>query len=63
MTSQLGKQTIAIHIFPISQEVQTIKIIKFGRLVEYDIKNNFLEKSYTKCSGEAIPDPFLKNQN
>ena len=25
--------------------------------------NTFLEKSFTKCGGETIPDPSLKNQN
>ena len=30
-------------------------------LIEYNIQNIFLEKSYTKCGGETIPDSFLKN--
>ena len=33
--------------------------MKFGQLIEYNTKNIFLEKSYTKL----FPDPFLKNQN
>ena len=37
--------------------------MKFGQLIEYNLKNIFLEKSYTKCGGENIPRPFLKNQN
>ena len=37
--------------------------MKFGQLIEYDIRNIFLEKSYTKWSGKTIPRPFLKNQN
>ena len=37
--------------------------MKFGKLIEYNLKNIFLEKSYTKCGGENIPRPFLKNQN
>ena len=60
MTSQPGKQTIAIRILPSisrSKGNQTIK------LIEYKMKNIFLEKSYTKCGGETIPRPFLKNQN
>ena len=35
--------------------------MKFGQLVECNMRNIFLEKSYTKFSGEIIPDPFLKN--
>ena len=27
----------------------------FGQLTEYDLRNKFLEKSYTKCGGETIP--------
>ena len=34
--------------------------MKFGQLVEYDMRNIFLERSYTKCAGETIPRPFSK---
>ena len=34
--------------------------IKFGQLREYNIRNIFLEKSYTKCGGETISRPFSK---
>ena len=34
--------------------------IKFGQLIECDMRNLFLEKSYTKCGGETIPTPFSK---
>ena len=37
--------------------------MKFHQLTEYDMRNIFLVKSYTKCSGETIPRLFLKNQN
>ena len=33
---------------------------KFGQLIEYNMRNVFLEKSYTKCGGETIPRPFSK---
>ena len=29
--------------------------MKFGQLVEHNMKNIFAEKSYTKCAGETIP--------
>ena len=32
--------------------------IKFGQLIECNMKNIFLEKSYAKCGGETIPSPF-----
>ena len=34
--------------------------MKFGQLIEYNLRNIFLEKSYTKCGGETIPRPFSK---
>ena len=34
--------------------------MKFDQLIEYNIRNIFLEKSYTKSSGEASPRPFYK---
>ena len=34
--------------------------IKFGQLIEYDMRTIFLEKSYKKCGGETIPRPFSK---
>ena len=33
---------------------------KFGQLIEYNTRNNFLKKSYTKCDGETISRPFSK---
>ena len=37
--------------------------MKFGQLIEYDMKNIFLEKLYTKCEEKIVPDPFLEGQN
>ena len=37
--------------------------IKYGQLIEHNMKKNFLEKSYIKYGGILFPDPFLKNQN
>ena len=35
--------------------------MKFGQLLEYNMTNILLEKSYTKCGGETSPRPFSKN--
>ena len=32
--------------------------MKFGQLIEYNMKNIFLVKSYTKCGEETSPRPF-----
>ena len=34
--------------------------MKPGHLVEYNLRNIFLEKSYTKCDGETISRSFSK---
>ena len=34
--------------------------MKFGQLIECNIKNIFVEKSYTKYGGETIPRAFSK---
>ena len=48
MTSQSAEQIITIHIsFNISRNKE-YWTIKFGQLIENDIRNIFIEKSYTK---------------
>ena len=34
--------------------------MKFGQLIEYSMRNIFVEKSYAKCTGETIPRPLSK---
>ena len=34
--------------------------MKPSHLIEYNLRNIFLEKSFTKCGGETIPRPFSK---
>ena len=51
--SETEQQIITIHMLPnisISKGNQTIK---FGRLIEYNMRNTFLQKSYTKSGVEA----------
>ena len=35
--------------------------MKFAQTIEYNMRDIFLEKSYTKCGRETIPRPFTKN--
>ena len=60
MTSKPGKQTIAIHIWPNISRSKDKLTMKFGQLIEYNTRNIFLEKSYTKCSRGTICRPFSK---
>ena len=63
VTSQAGKQAIAIHVLPNISRSKGKQTMKFSQLIEYNMWNIFVEKSYTKYSGETIPRPYLKNQN
>ena len=45
MTSQPGKQTIATHILANISRSKGNQAIKYGQLIEYNIRNIFLEKS------------------
>ena len=60
MTSEPGKQTIAIHILPNILRREANQAMKFGQLTEYNMRNIFLEKPYTKCAEESIPRTFSK---
>ena len=60
MTSKSCYQTIAIHILPNISRSKGNKAMKFGQLIEYNMRNIFVEKSYTKCAGETIPRPLSK---
>ena len=46
--------------YPISQEA---KAMSFGQLIGNNMRNIFLEKSYTNCGQKLFLNPFLKNQN
>ena len=48
MASQTGKQTIAMHILPDIARRKGNQTVKFSQVIEYNMRNIFLEKSYTK---------------
>ena len=37
--------------------------MKFGQLIEYNMGNIFLDKSYAKCGGGTSPRPFSGKLN
>ena len=61
MTSQPGHQTIAIQILPNISRSKDNQTMKFGQLMEYNMRNIFLEKSHTKKGGKTIARPISKN--
>ena len=60
MTSQPGKKTITMQILPNVSRSKDNQKMKFGQLIQYNMRNIFLEKSYTKFGGETIRRPFFK---
>ena len=53
MTSYTGKQRITVHILPNISRSKGNKTVKYGQLMEYNMKNILLEKSCTKYGGET----------
>ena len=60
MTSPPGKQIIAIHTLPNISRIKGNQTMNFGQLIEYDMRNTFLETTCAKCGGETIPRLFSK---
>ena len=49
-----------MHIFQNISSSKGNQTVKFAQLMEYNMKKNFIEKSYTKCGRETIPRSFSK---
>ena len=60
MMSQPGKKAFRIYLLPNIPRRKGNQTMKFGQLIEYNMKKIFLEKSYTKCCGETSPRSFSK---
>ena len=63
MTSQPGKQIIAIHILLNISGSKGNQTMKFGQLIEYNMRNIFLVKPFTKYGGETSSRPFSEKLN
>ena len=58
MASQPEKQTIAVNMLPNISRSKGNQAKKFGQLIDNNMRNIFVEKSYTKCDGESIRKHF-----
>ena len=56
-----GKLTNVINILLNISRSKGNQKINFIQLIEHNMTNIFLDKSYIKCDGESIPRPFSKN--
>ena len=62
MTSQPGKQTIAIHIFPNISRSKGKQTTKFGELIEHNTRRIFLKNHTQNVVEKLFPGPYVKNQ-
>ena len=51
---------VTIHTLLNISRSKCNQAMKFDHLIEHNVKNIFLEKSYTKCGGETVPRSFPK---
>ena len=56
----LNQAFITLHMLPNISRSTGNQTMKFGQLIEYNLRNIFVEKSYTKCAAETIPRPLSK---
>ena len=59
----IGAQLCDWLILPNMSKSKGRQTTKFDQLIEYNMRNIFVEKSYTKCAGETISRPLSKYQN
>ena len=60
MKAKHGKQTIVMQTLLNILRSKDNQTMKFGKLVEYNMRNMFPDKSYTKFGGETVTRPFYK---
>ena len=53
MTSSTGEQRITTQTSPNISRSKGNETMKFGQLIEYNVRNIFLKESYTKYGGET----------
>ena len=53
-----GRHTVAINLLSNISRGKCNQLMKFCQLIDYNMRNIFLEKSYTKWGGETSPRPF-----
>ena len=63
MTSQSGKQKFVIHILPNISRSKGNQKMKFGQLIECNLRKIFLtQNNHTQNKvHKLVPDSFLKN--
>ena len=60
MTLRTGKQIIEVYILPNVSKSKDNQAMKFGQLIECNMRSIFIVKSHTKCGREISPILFPK---
>ena len=59
MTSQTARQIMAMYVLPNISEIKGNQAKKFGQLIEYNVRNLFLHKSFRKWGREQMDQILL----
>ena len=59
MTPETWKQMIKIHILPSISRSKDNQAMKFRQLIEYKVRNSFVQKSLKSDVGRLVPDLFV----
>ena len=59
MTPETWKQMIKIHILPSISRSKDNHAMKFRQLIEYKVRNSFVQKSVKGDVGRLVPDIFV----
>ena len=63
MTSQTGQQIITIHILPNILRSKDNQVMKFGQLIQWNVRNIFFKSYAGNDAGRLVPDLFLYFKN
>ena len=59
MTSQPGKETVAMHILSNISRSKSNQTMKYDQLIEYNKRNIFLKNYAENEAGRLVPDLYL----
>ena len=59
VTPETWKKMIKIHILPSISRSKDNQAMKFRQLIEYKVRNSFVQKSIKSDVGRLVPDIFV----
>ena len=61
MMSFTGKLIVTIQIFSNVSRGKSNQTVKFGQLIEHNMKKSFVKSHIQSVMEKQVPDPFLNN--